>query len=337
MTDEQGTDDADLLGTPIDEAVEAAVAGGDDRDPETVRAILETVAADGVVSRDGVESALARVSTVVATPENRVENAAIAVDDAREAAGPVVDLDVVRDRLEAFESRLASVEARVDDLGDDLRAVAERADDPDSVYDLAAEIRRLEGRANALQRAADEVALDAEAFERWVTDPERRRRELAGDVDAMAGFLDGLADATDDLIDAAADEGDADADADADLPDPAGHWLDATLRARVSDLLIEDLRAELADLRAWPAADGAEDADVPDDPFADLEGRIDDLDARCARLRERLDGVARPEWRDRHDDRLAALDRVLDGFEPPVDWEDVQAALDDHRLGIGAG
>lgn len=318
--------DPDLLGTPLDEAVAAAVEADDDRDPERARAVLDAVAEDGVVSRDGIESALERASTVVATPENRVENAELALDDAREAARPVDHLDVVRDRLAAFASRLAAVESDVEDLADDLRALADRAGDPDSVYEVAADVRRLEAEANALQRAADDLALDAEDFERWLTDPERRRRELAGDVDAMAGFLDGLADATDDLADAVADE-------DPDLPDPAGRWLDATARARISALLIEDLRADLSALRNWPGADGA---DAGDD-LADLAARIDDLDARCDRIADRLADLARPEWRDRHADRLAAIERVIDGFEPPVDWEEVQAALDDHRLGIGTG
>jgi chromosome segregation ATPase len=323
MTDEP--DAPDLLGRPVDEAVDA-VAGADDRDPETVRAVLDTVAEDGVVTEAGIQSALAHASTVVSTPETRVENASIALDDARDAAREVRHLDVVRDRLDAFAARLASVETRVDDLGDDLQAVVERADDPDSVYAVAADIRRLVGQANAVQRAADDLALDVEDFERWLAAPDRRRRELAGDADAMDRFLDDLAAATDDLAAATDDE--------ADLADPAGRWLDATLRARVSSLLIADLRAELADLRAWPEDGNPADGDVPS--LDDLENRIDDLDGRCDRLRERLDDLARPAWRERHADRLDALEGVLDEFEPPVDWEDVQAALDDHRLGIGA-
>ncbi|MFB6303347.1 MAG: halo transducer protein [Haloferacaceae archaeon] len=351
MTDDRPTGDPDLLGLSLDEAA-TAVARTADRDPESVRSTLDTVAEDGVVSEAGVQSALAHVSTVVATAENRVENAELAVADARDAAAEVGRLDVVRHRLDAFESRLAAVETRVDDLGDDLRNLVDCADDPDSVYEVAVDIRQLTGRANALQRAADEIALDAEAFERWATAPERRRRELAGDVDAMDGFLDDLAATTDDLAAAVED--------DADLANPAGRWLDATMRARVAALLIADLRAELADLRAWPDRNGAgEGGDAESDvdgtdrgsnadgtdggpptdevALADVAARIDDLDARCARIDDRLADLARPAWRDRHDDRLSALADVLDGFEPPVDWEDVQAALDDHRLGIGAG
>lgn len=326
MTDEP--DAADVLGRPLDEAVDAVTARTDD-DRETVRTVLETVADDGVVTREGVESALAHASEVVATPETRVEHAARAVDDARAAADPVRHLDVVRDRLEAFESRLASVEAGVDDLDDDLAALVDRADDPSAVYEVATGVRRLTGRANGLQRAAADLALDAQAFERWVTDPERRRRELAGDADAMAGFLDGLADTTDDLADAVAAD-------DPELTDPGGRWLDATLRARVSALLIEDLRSDLAALRAWPDTEGdGAGGDAGD--LDDLADRIDALDGRCDRLRGRLDDLARPAWWERHGDRLAGLERTLDGFEPPVDWEDVRAALDDHRLGIGSG
>ncbi|MFB6281128.1 MAG: halo transducer protein [Haloferacaceae archaeon] len=320
MTDEQGSDAAGVLGLSVDEAVAAVAAASEDRDPERVRAVLGIVAEDGVVTRDGIRSAVADLSV----PEDRIGRAERALADARQAARPADRFDVVRDRLAAFESRLDALRADAERMAADVRDLADRAEAPDSAYGVAVDIRRLAGETDALGRATDDLALDAERFERWLADPERRRRELAGDADAMAGFLDGLADATDDLADAVAAAG-------SDLPDPAGHWVDATARARVSALLIADLRADLAALREWPGAE------ADDGALGDLADRIDGLDARRDRIADRLADLSRPAWRERHADRLAAVERVLDGFEPPVDWEEVQAALDDHRLGIGTG
>ena len=329
-----------IAGLPLDEAVDAVVARDDDRTPETVRALLDRIAEDGVVSRAGVESALGHVATVVSTPETRAENASMALDDARETAEPVVHLDVVRSRLDAFTSRLAALDARVEDLGDDLQDLIARADDPDDLFAVARGIERLTREANAAQRTADDLALDVEAFEEWLRNPEHRHRELDGDADAMAGFVDDLAAATDDL--AAAAEADDEGD------DLGARWLDATAQHRMTGLLLDDLRAELADVRAWPAAGSDADAaaaaesDLPpahgtgdEDRLDRIDERLDDLDAERDRIGERLDDRARPEWRERYDDRLATIERTLADFDPPVHWGDVQAALDDHRLGIG--
>lgn len=330
VTDDRPGDAHDpIVGLSLEAAVEAVVARSDGRDPRAVRAALDAVAEDGVVTREGIESALTEGSENVATLETRVERAAAALAEARETAGPVVHLDVVRDRLDTFETRLAALESRVEDLSDDLGALGERADEGKvEAYEVATGVRRLVGETNAARRAADDLALDVGAFERWVESPDHRLRELEGDADAMAGLIDGLADATDDLA-AAVEETDAAGGSDPGAPSPGALWLDATIRNRVLGLLLADLRATLADLRAWP------DAEQDPECLDDLADCLDDLDARRDRLGARLDDLARPAWRDRHDDRLAAVERTIDSFEPPVDWADVQAALDDDRLGIG--
>ncbi|MFC7047116.1 hypothetical protein ACFQH6_18500 [Halobacteriaceae archaeon GCM10025711] len=106
-------------------------------------------------------------------------------------------------------------------------------------------------------------------------------------------------------------------------------WLDVAFQHRVQRLVLADVRAELADLRTW-----ADREDIADEErTAAVESRLDDLESRLAAADDRLDDVARPEWRERFGDRLSAFEAALDGFEPPVDWADVQAAVDEHRPG----
>jgi hypothetical protein len=287
-------------GLSVAAATEAVAARTDD-DAETVRATLESVAEDGVVSHAGVESALAHAAKVVSTPETRLEHASLRVADAREAADPVAHLDGVAARLDDFDARLAAVEERVEDLGSELRALV---DGDGGIYERAVGIRRLTAAANATQQAADELAVDAEDFEAWVRDPSRRVDELAEEADAVEAYVD-------------------DCDADAGSPEA---WLDATLRQRVAALLVSDLRADVADLRAWPDGD-AVDADALDD----LTARLDGLDETVADLRADLADAARPDWRERYGDRVAAFEADLDALDSPVDWGTVRRLLDDYR------
>lgn len=324
MSQEGDADGPELLGLPLSDAVDAVVDAGDGRDPETVRETLATVAEDGVVTEDGVEAALGRASKVVATPETRVELAADALDSARAAADHVSDLGAVRSRLDGFEARLDAAEDRVAALGDDLQALVERAGEPGGTYAVAAGIRRLTEAANAVQRAADDLSGDLEAFERWVGDQDRRVRQFRGDLDALADYREELADAAERLEAVDGDGGDG-----SDF-DPAVAWVDATLRHRVLGLLLADLRAEFDDLRTWADREG-----LDDDWAADVGDRLDRLDDRGAATGDRLAELARPAWRDRFGDRIAAFEDALDDFAPPVAWRDVQATLDEHRPGDG--
>jgi hypothetical protein len=305
-----------LDGLSLDAAVDAVVARTDD-DPDAVRATLERVTADGVVRREAVDDALAHVSKVVSTPETRVENAGMLIDDAREAAAAVDHLDSVAERLDDFEDRHAAVAARVDGLGDRLQSVVALADDPDAIYETVVEIRQLTVAANSAQHTADELGVDAEEFEAWVRNPDRRLDALDDDADAVASFVDGVAETLDAL---AAGNGDT---------DPV---FDAALRHRVSRLLLDDLRAEIADLHAWPDP-GPDDAHgaVDAEGLAALDDRLATLEDRRQSVGDRLDERTETGWRDRYGDRLADFEAALADHAPPVDWGAVEALLVEYR------
>lgn len=312
--------DDSLDGLSLDAAVDAVVARGAD-DADAVRAALTRVTEEGTVRRAAVDDALGHVAKVVSTPETRVENAGMLIDDAREAATAVDHLDGVAERLDDFERRHAAVASRVDDLGDQLQSVVTLASDPDDIYEAAVEIRRLNAAANSAQHTADKLGVDAEEFEAWVRHPDRRLDALDDDADAVAGFVDGVAETLDAL--AAGDVG-------TDV-DPAAVRFDAALRHRVSRLLLDDLRAEVEDLRTWPDpgpddAHGAVDADALDA----LDDRLTGLEERWRSIDDRFDGAA-VEWRDRYDDRLADFETALDDHTPPVDWRAVESLLGEYR------
>lgn len=339
MNQEDGEPGPDRLeGLSLDDAVDEAVARTG-RDPGEVRRALSHVTdEDGVVTADAVDGALAHLSKVVSTPETRAEFAAIELSDAREAAEPVADVDTVAARLDAFASRLDAVEASVTDLGADLQRLLDR-DATADLFGTATAIQRLTETANATQRAADELYVDAEEFQRWLATPDVRSEEFASELDALDESLAGLAGTADDLADAVADgtgevAADAETKADADADDPALGWFEATLRHRAVGLLLADLRAELADLHTLTVRDATAAADADGEALDDLEARLDALERRWEDLDDRLDGLARRRWHERFEDRFRALDAALDPFEPPIDWTEVQAALDDVRQGV---
>lgn len=310
--------DDSLDGLSLDAAVDAVVARGAD-DADAVRAALTRVTEEGTVRREAVDDALGHVAKVVSTPETRVENAGMLIDDAREAATAVDHLDGVAERLDDFERRHAAVASRVDDLGDQLQSVVALASDPDDIYEAAVEIRRLNAAANSAQHTADKLGVDAEEFEAWVRHPDRRLDALDDDADAVAGFVDGVAETLDAL-----------AAGDVDAP-PAAVRFDAALRHRVARLLLADLRAEVADLRAWPDpgpddAHGAVDADALDA----LDDRLATLDDRRQSIGDRLDDTG-ADWRDRYGGRLADFETALDDHAPPVDWGAVESLLTEYR------
>ncbi len=316
---------AELDGRPLDEAVDV-VAREEARDPAEVRRALSYVTdEDGVVTSDAVDDAFGELSKVVSTPETRVELARIAFEDATETAEPVADVDVVRARLDRFEERLEQIEAHVPELGRELSELV--GDSESDLYDTAVGIQRLTVAANRAQGAADELQVDLEEFERWVANSEVRHDEFADELDALDGSLDDLASAVDAVAERAADEGDS---PDADV-EPDAVWVDTSLRHRAVGLLFADLRTELDALQAWPVEDEGAGDETTADRAAELDERLDDLEARWRALGDRLDGVARPAWREQYDDVLDGFEDALDDFEPPLDWSEVQATLDEHR------
>jgi hypothetical protein len=249
-----------------------------------------------------------------------VENAGLLIDDAREAADAVDHLDSVAERLDDFEERHAAVAARVDGLGDRLQSVVALADDADAIYETVVEIRQLTAAANSAQHTADELGVDAEEFEAWVRNPDRRLDALDDDADAVASFVDGVAETLDAL---AAGNGDT---------DPGALRFDAALRHRVSRLLLDDLRAEIADLHAWPDP-GPDDAHgaVDAEGLAALDDRLATLEDRRQSVGDRLDEQTEAGWRDRYGDRLADFEAALADHAPPVDWGAVEALLVEYR------
>ncbi|MEE6210265.1 hypothetical protein U3A55_08865 [Salarchaeum sp. III] len=302
MRERADTDGID--GLVVDDATDA-VTDEVDRDPAVVRAALGAVAdEDGRVTWDGVDAELADASKVVATPETRVELAAMAVADARDAATDAPDLDTVDARVGTHEDRLDALEATVDDLGERLQNIVGQASERDALVDVSLALHDLREDASAAQWTADELSSDAESLENWLTNPERRRETFEDDLADVADSLDALADAADRL-----EGGDANAAA----------WVGAALQSHVLSLLLADLRAERADLREW------------DGDYETEASRLDALAARHQSLANRIDASATTEWRDAHGHRVERFASAVGDLEPPIDWGVVQAELDAAR------
>jgi DNA repair exonuclease SbcCD ATPase subunit len=336
MSREDGADgsaELELVGMPVEAATDAVLAGDDSRDREAVRRALGTVAEDGVVSGEAIESRLGEVAKVVSTPETRVELAAMELEEAKETAAEegVSDLDVVRARLETFESRLHAAEDRIEALGPKLRGLLDRRGGPGDAYEVAAGIRELRSEANRLQGTADELQVDIEEFGEWLTTPETRYDELEEEVDTVEGSLDELADAIEDLE--TSTDGEAAGEDTGD--DPGLVWADAAFRVRVLDLLVADLRAELDDLRAWPDGEEVEGEGEREARAAEMAERLDGLEERRRAVADRLETLARPAWIDRFGDRIDGFEAALEGVEPPVPWGDVRTELERHRDRLG--
>lgn len=340
MTWGQGEDaDDPIAGLRTVEAVRAvlarAEAAEDARDPEAVRAALDRVTEDGVVSWDAADDALAHASKVVSTPETRLEFAAAAVEDAEGAARSVPDLDVVRARIEDLKARLSTVETRVAELAESLQGLVRRCQEREDLYTVARGIAELTAESDRLHGIVEDLRMDAEKFETWLGSHDVRLREFEGDVDAVVGSMDELSEAVDRLADAAESRtGDVTQEAEPERDVESGAvWFDANLRRRVTELLVADLRAELDALRTL--ADREDTG--PQDRTDEVKTRLDYLDARITSVADRLDALAEPAWREQYGDRLEAFDAAIEEFEPPVDWGEVQATLETHRGDVSGG
>jgi chaperonin cofactor prefoldin len=342
-----GSDVPSLDGMAVDDAVEAVVAADESRDPEAVRRALSQVSEDGVVTESAVDDAVGHLSKVVATPETRVELVGIELDEAREDAQPVADIDLVAARFDEYETELAALEDRLEGIQASLSDIVDRADDPVSLYAVGRGCSEVTAEANALQADADDLKLELETdFQRWLTDARFRADRLGEDVDAVEGMLE-------ELSEVAAALDDADEDETPTLPggetvaDPAVAWFDASLRVRVATLLLADLRAERADLRAWLERESESESEGDEgesetgredgaggeavDALEDAAGRLASLDERASGLEDWLDALARPAWRDRFGDRVETFEHAVADRPTPVDWAAVQATLEEHR------
>ena len=179
---EIGKAQAGLDGVSLETAI--SVVDDESATSDAVRETLAVVADDGVVRRTAVDDALANASKVVTTAETRTELAANSLENVRDIAAPVSEIDIVATRLDRFVTRLEIVEDRATDLGDHLQTIIAHKNDG-NLYDLAREIRRLTATANEVQRAADELQFELENFEEWLEDADRRVAELTDDIEAL--------------------------------------------------------------------------------------------------------------------------------------------------------
>ncbi|TQQ80721.1 halo transducer protein [Halonotius roseus] len=326
---EADADDTELDGLAIERAVD--IVGTADADPGELRETLAIVAEDGVVSRAAVDDALANASMVVTTAETRVELAGDKLDNARATAPSTSDLAFVSDRVDNFDTRLAHIETRADDLGEALQEVLSMKADGD-LYEIARRIRRLTNAATEVQQAADDLQLELDTFESWLTDADRRVDELTADIDALADSLSELSDVVDQLeARGTGDDSDAGDDADDAENDPeseaASRWAAARVRHRVLSLMLTDLHAELTAVQTWAEREAVTSP-------SEIEPRLDEIQDSHTALGERLTACADPEWTARFDEQLTALDEALTEMEPPVVWADVDAVVAEHRPAI---
>jgi len=329
MTETDRTARPDVEGLTVENATNRLLDHDPSLDRKEVRGALYTVSAYGdedeeLLTWEAVESKLAHLSKIVSTPETRAELAEIALEDALEAAGAEREREVVKSRLDGHATRLDRVQREVIGLGDELRQLTQADED---LYAVAQGIVDLERRSNGLQKLADDLQLDLEEFETWVSNPRSRFDELKGDLNALSESLDRVRDGVD-RIERAVETGETEPLA---VGDTALAWVDATFTHHVLELLLADLRWEFDTLRAWSDEDG----DEVTDRVETVADRLIEFETRVADVDDRLSSLAREPWTQQFADERAAFEADLEDESPPVDWGIVKATLADHRERLG--
>lgn len=299
---------AGIDGLPLDVAVETVLDEWDVEDAETVRETLQRVTDDGVVSEQGAADAHAHLSKVVATPETRIELAERALADTRQTAEPYTDGAVVQTRLDRLEARLHTVRDRSEELGSHLDKVI----DSEHLYDTAVGIRTLREEADNVQTAADDLLLDVRRFESWIRDPAIRYDHLQRDAELLEGAVDDLASRLDQPA-----EGDPEA--------MARTWVELAMHHRTLGLMLTDLRWELDGVQRIDERQGVEG------DSKEIEQHIRGISERLSNIRDCLADVATVAARNRHEEQVLALERVLDEKEPPIEWGEIQRVFEQHR------
>ena len=303
-----------VAGMAFDAAVETVVKDDPSIDVSTARALLQPVSKDGRVTREAVAEELANLSKVVSTPETRTELAGVALEEARVAAATAPDMDIVNARLADFEDRLSAIKTAVQSLAEELQVAVESDRESDPIIDIAKGIHDVRDQANTLQQAADELQVELESFEQWLEDPSRRIDELTEDIDVVAGTLQGLEETLDEL------------GAREEIQD-GEQWVECWISYLVTGLLLDDIKAEFDQLREWHHREAVDQLGG----MTEAEDRITALEATRNTIHDRLESLARPDWRERYRDRVDAVESTLSCFEPPVEWDEVQVALDEAR------
>ena len=297
---------------PLDELVDD-VADRTGEDPESVRTWLNPFTDDGSVTPEAVEATVTDVSQILATAETRVDLATRTVEDASDAVADVPDLEIVRVRQNAFEERLADLRSDVEGLGEELSGAANDLDSPVDIYEAAVDLHEVTTDAQRIVRVAHDLETELEAFEAWLNSATRRHDAFVDDVEAAEESATGVAETVESVR--AADD-----------PEPE-RWFEAIVQNRVLEVVVADLRAEAADLRAWADDEGHS---FP----ADAEKRIGGVADRVAANADAL--AEGPSLDGRLGERLDTLEAELSAVEPPVAWARVDETVAEARRGIAS-
>lgn len=289
------------------------VADRTGEDAESVRTWLDPFTDDESVRPEAIEATVTDVSQILATAETRVDLATRTVEGASDVVADVPDLEIVRVRQNAFEERLADLRSDVEGLGEELSGAANDLDSPVDIYEAAVDLHEVTTDAQRIVRVAHDLETEVEAFEAWLGSANRRRDALVDDLEAAEESAESLGEAVESLR--SADDLDSE------------QWFDAAVQARVLDLVVADLRTEVAGLREWAER---EDKSFPDDIEARIESIRDEATASAEALADR------PDRDDQFDERLADLDAALSAVEPPVAWGRVDEVIQEAREGIAA-
>lgn len=301
-----------IAATPLDELVDA-VSERTDEEPESIRTWLDPFTEDGTVTPAAIESSVTDVAQVLATAETRVDLATRTHEAATAAADDAPDLDVVAVRRRAFGDRLADLRADVAALGDRLGEAGSGLDSPVSMYRAAVDLHEITTDAQDVVRVAHDLETELEAFEAWLNSATRRHDAFVDDVEAAEESATGVAETVESVR--AADD-----------PEPE-RWFEAIVQNRVLEVVVADLRAEAADLRAWADDEGHS---FP----ADAEKRIGGVADRVAANADAL--AEGPSLDGRLGERLDTLEAELSAVEPPVAWARVDETVAEARRGIAS-
>lgn len=323
--------ETDLVGTSIADAIDTLLAADESRERSDVRQALFRVATDGDVSREAARDAIEAARASLQTPASRIDVAQTALATATQRASGLEDVDRVSAELDAFEERLGQLSAIVEEGERDLDALDFDSDsddalaidsDSDSLLQIGRTVASVEGDVDAATEGADRLVADVVAFVDWLREPDRKLDEIETDIGQVEELLD-LVEETTEEVRTALETG---SDARGADPDPLLLWLDGAMRARLVELLLEDLLSELADIKTL-----ADRTDESLHGVDTLATRLEGLESRRQSYADRLDRLERPDWPGEFDDVLSSFRESLESETTPVDWAAVESELEHYR------
>ena len=282
-------------------------------DPSAVRTYVDPFVDEGVITDEAIEQSVTDVAQILATAETRVDLATRKRAEVRTAVTAAPDLAIVGVRDRAFRDRLADLRADVEDLGRTLTSVRTGIDSPVAVYQAGADLHDLTTDAQRIVRVSHDLETELGAFEAWLSSAPRRHDAIVDEIDAAESSAAAVTESIDTLL--TSNQHDAE------------RWFDARVQTLVLGVVIDDLRAEMADLREWAAR---EQRSFP----TKVEERIESLGEVAAACARDLEESPREETA--HDDRLEKLRKQLAEVDPPVAWARVDAQVAAAREAIDA-